>query len=56
MATIERPERDAEIVRRAVAGESERALARAFGISRSQVWDIKRAAKKAAATKEEEQK
>lgn len=46
---MERMQRDAEIVRRANAGESERALARAFGISRTQVWDIKQAAKKAAA-------
>jgi len=41
--------RDAEIVRRAEAGESERALARAFGISRTRVWDIKQAARKAGA-------
>jgi DNA invertase Pin-like site-specific DNA recombinase len=44
-----RAKRDAEIVRRAAAGASERALARDFGISRTQVWDIKQAAKKAAA-------
>jgi DNA invertase Pin-like site-specific DNA recombinase len=48
---MNRAARDAEIVRRANAGESERALAHAFGISRSQVWDVKQAAKKAAATK-----
>ncbi len=41
--------RDAEIVRRAAAGASERALARAFGISRTRIWDIKQAAKRAAA-------
>ncbi len=41
--------RDAEIVRRAEAGASERALAAAFGISRTRVWDIKQAAKRAAA-------
>lgn len=46
---MDRATRDAEIVRRANAGESERALARAFGISRTQVWEIKQAAKKAAA-------
>jgi DNA invertase Pin-like site-specific DNA recombinase len=49
MGTIETAERDAEIVRRADAGESERALARAFGISRTKVWDIKQAAKRAVA-------
>lgn len=42
----------AEIVRRANAGESERAIARAFGISRSAVWDIKQAAKRAAKSQE----
>jgi len=47
----DRAKRDAEIVRRASAGESERALARAFGISRTQVWDVKQAAKKAVATR-----
>lgn len=43
-----RAKRDAEIVRLANAGVSERALAREFGISRTQVWDIKQAAKRAA--------
>lgn len=43
---MDRATRDAEIVRRANAGESERALARAFGMSRTQVWDIKQATKK----------
>lgn len=47
----ESTQRDAEIVRRAEAGESERALARAFGISRSTVWEVKQAARKAAAAK-----
>ncbi len=41
-------EQKAAIVRRANAGESERSLALAFGISRTRVWDIKQAAKKAA--------
>lgn len=39
----------AEVVARADAGESERSIAARFDISRSQVWDIKQAAKKAAA-------
>lgn len=38
------PERNAEIVRRSIAGESERALAVEFGISRTRVWEIKRQA------------
>lgn len=48
MATVTEEQR-AEIVRRADAGVSERDLARWYGISRTQVWDIKQAAKKAAA-------
>lgn len=40
--------RNTEVLRRVAAGESERVIARALGISRSLVWDIKQAAKKAA--------
>lgn len=36
--------RDAEILRRARAGESERAIAQAVGCSRSTVWVVKRRA------------
>jgi DNA invertase Pin-like site-specific DNA recombinase len=47
MATVTDEQR-AEIVRRANAGAPERVLAREYGISRTQVWDIKQAAKKTA--------
>lgn len=42
---MQKAERDAEILRRAAAGESERAIARAPGVSRTLVWDVKQAAK-----------
>ena len=36
----DQPERNAEIKRRALAGESQRALAREFDLSRTRVWQI----------------
>ena len=43
------PERNAEIARRARSGESGRALAAEYGISRTRVWEIKQRAAKDAA-------
>jgi len=43
-----RARRDAEILTRADAGQSEREIARALGVSRTTVWTVKqRAAKEA---------
>lgn len=39
--------RDEEILRRAAAGESERSIAKAVGLSRSGVWAVKQKAKRA---------
>lgn len=43
-AATHRATRDAEILRRAAAGESERAIARALDCSRSTVWAVKQKA------------
>lgn len=43
--------RDAEIARRTDAGESEREIAKALGVSRTTVWTVKQALKAVALAK-----